>query len=61
LSDSIVDLIEVEIFNIGSENPVKELTKHTVCNPKCENRNIELTTCRSSFPGSSHHIERAGE
>ena len=33
LSDSIVDLIEVEIFNIGSKNPVEELTNHTVCNP----------------------------
>ncbi len=38
LSDSIVDLIEVEVFNIGSENPVEELTKHTVCNPNPRTR-----------------------
>lgn len=53
LGDSIVDLIEVEVFNIGSENSVEELTQPTVCNPIARSQVWDLRPAGAPFRGQA--------
>jgi hypothetical protein len=55
LGDTIVDLIQVQILDIRSQNPVKELRKGLYRSHGGAGTSLH-TTLRTSLPGSNHHI-----